>query len=141
MFRRPSLRRSFSASGRFASFIRLLRDIGWQASRKTRAMCRPTKRYFRPVLQELEARQLLATLTWTGDGADDLFSNADNWTVTSGTSATGVPTTGDDAIINSDPDSDKVQVNASVTVNSISTLDGIGEPFEIIGGTLTLTSA
>ena len=86
-------------------------------------------------LEQLEPRLLLAT--WTGGGANDLWSNADNWDTNS------VPVDGDDVII---PDvgtaTDEVLFDSSVpdsgvTLNSLTS----AEPLRITGDTLALNGS
>ena len=92
-------------------------------------------------LERLEDRLAPAIRTWTGLGADDLWSNAANWD-------TGVPVDGDDVRIAATAESAEVLFDTSVagtgvTINSL-TSDGvnpIGEPLRITGDTLTLSGA
>jgi len=102
-------------------------------------------RFFRPCGEQFESRQLLSTLTWTGNGSSDSFNDPLNWVVTAGDDlgATRVPTSADDAIINAASNRSRVQVTgASASVHSISSADGIGKPFEVLSGyTLTIAAA
>ena len=90
-------------------------------------------------LQALENRLTPAVRTWTGLGADDLWSNAANWD-------TGVPADGDDVRIPATAESAEVLFDFSVpgegvTLNNL-TSDGtnaVGEPFRITNDTLTLS--
>src|SRR5262249_55481594 len=84
-----------------------------------------------------EGRVTPAIRTWTGAGANDLWTNAANW-------ATGVPAAGDDVCIpDVGPASAEVLFDTTATAVSINSLtsDGanpVGEPFRITGSTLTL---
>jgi hypothetical protein len=93
------------------------------------------KRSRRLFVEHLEDRRLLTTRTWTGNGADDLWSNAANWD-----GGLTVPTNGDDVVIAATANSAEVLFDstaAAVTINSLSS----AEPFHIGGSILTLTGA
>ncbi len=84
-------------------------------------------------VEHLEERLVLATITWTGAGASDLFSNPDNWDTNT------VPVNGDDVIINADPDSLEILFDASVPGTELTLNSLVGdEPFRITGDTLRL---
>src|SRR5438045_1590734 len=86
-----------------------------------------------PLLERLEARLAPATVTWTGGGTNDLWSNAANWDA-------GVPVTNDIVVIPSTPNSAAVLFDASVPGGGV-TLSSVtsDEPFVLSGGTLTVT--
>src|SRR5262249_25902091 len=104
---------------------------------KSRNAAKRPRRGFRPLLETLEDRLAPAIRTWTGAGANDLWSNAANWN-------TGVPLANDDVRI---PDVGAASAEVlfdgtatAVAVNSL-TSDGttpVGEPLRITGSTLTL---
>lgn len=85
-------------------------------------------------------------LTWTGgDIASDLWSDPDNWDLnpTNGVPDPAVPQSGDNLVIPATGESEKIVVDQSLSVNSITT-DGTGtfEPLEVpFGVTLTLGNA
>src|SRR4051794_8826741 len=82
-------------------------------------------------MEHLEDRRLLTTRIWTGNGANDLWSNAANWD-------TAVPVNGDDVVIAATANSAEVLFDSTavaVTVNSLTS----AEPFHITGSTLNLT--
>src|ERR1043166_532403 len=101
-------------------------------SRKHRESKRPARRSVRPAIEMLEDRLAPATYTWTGNGANDLWSNAANWDI-------GVPVSAADVVIPNVTGSVEVLFDASVpgsgvTLNSLTS----SEPFHISGDTLTL---
>ena len=67
---------------------------------------------WRPALEALESRYAPAVRTWTGLGADDLWSNAANWD-------TGVPLDGDDVRIAATAESAEVLFDSSVTGSGV----------------------
>jgi hypothetical protein len=101
-------------------------------SRRARRSRRPGRSLFRPELEQLENLCLLTLITWTGNGTDDLWSNAANWNL-------GVPQDHDDVVIPPTNNSNEVLFDASVLASGV-TLNRLDsdEPFHITGSTLTL---
>src|SRR5262249_10322999 len=88
-----------------------------------------TARRVRPQLEGLEDGVTPAVRTWTGAGANDLWSNAANWD-------TGVPLAADDVRIPGTAASAEVLFDGTATAVPINSLtsDGtnpVGEPFRI----------
>ena len=116
-----------------------MRLLSWPEGRSRRSPADRARPRCRLTLQSLEDRLALTVRTWTGLGADDVWSNAANWD-------TGVPGDGDDVRIPETAQSAEVLFDSSVagsgvTINSL-TSDGtnpVGEPFRITGDTLTLS--
>lgn len=113
------------------------RSLVRSAARRYRARVARNRKL---LFEHFESRRMLAISTWTGNGADDLWSNAANWDA--------IPVDGSDVRIPSTAASDEVVFDASVlgtgvSINSL-TSDGanpIGEPLRITGDTLTLNGA
>jgi hypothetical protein len=84
--------------------------------------------------EPLEERRMLSTVTWTGAGVDDLWSNAANWNA-------GVPQNGDSVVI---PDvgaaSASVIFDNSATSVTLASLVS-AEPFANTGSSRAITSA
>src|SRR5262245_41772833 len=98
---------------------------------QSRKAAKRTRRPFRPLLEVLEDRVTPATRTWTGAGANDLWSNAANWD-------TAVPLANDDVVIPDVAGSTEVLFDGSATSVTVNKLTS-SEPFRITGNTLTLT--
>lgn len=95
--------------------------------KKARSEPRPRRSKF----ELLEARRVLATVTWTGGGGDNLWSDAANWS-----SAPNLPGATDDVVIS---------VPAGVTITHASGNDSIhsllsANAFNLAGGTLTVST-
>ena len=83
------------------------------------------------LLEQLESRQLLATITWDGGG--------DGTTLTQGTNWTGdvLPGGADDAVINVGGTPTIAFSSGTFSVNSLT----CAETFNMTGGTLTVAAA
>lgn len=86
-----------------------------------------------PLVAELEPRQMLATITWTGNAANDFWHTAANWDLGR------VPAATDDVVIPSVAGSSSVQFNATTGAVSVLSINAT-EPFAISGGSLTVTN-
>ena len=83
-----------------------------------------------PRIEWMEPRTLLSAVTWTGDGGDNNWDTAANWSTDS------VPGSGDDVTINIAAN----VVHSSNVSDSINSLTSM-EPLTISGGTLSLAAA
>jgi hypothetical protein len=101
---------------------RLARPVRCRASRGGRA------RRYRPGLEALEERWLLATISWTGAAGDGLWSTADNWTDPNGNHL--VPGSQDDVVFNGGATASTV--DSAVTVGSL-TIQGWGGTLNVNG--------
>src|SRR4051794_25139866 len=94
----------------------------------------PWRSRYLPLLERLEDRLTPATRTWDGGGANDLWSNAQNWD-----GDLTAPANGDVVIIPATPNSASVIFDgtapAGVTLASLTS----DEPFTLSGGTLTVS--
>jgi autotransporter-associated beta strand protein len=66
-----------------------------------------------PQWQSLEARRLLSAAVWTGDGANSLFSNANNW------QGDVAPTAGQDITFASGAANTNVTIDSNITVGNV----------------------
>ena len=82
-------------------------------------------RPYRPIVEPLEARQLLATITWDGGGPSDDWNDPTNWDTDT------VPGSADDALI---PQAITITSSANASVNRITSNSRI----TINGGTFTI---
>ncbi|MFO0979550.1 MAG: hypothetical protein U0996_24325, partial [Planctomycetaceae bacterium] len=83
------------------------------------------------MIEILETRALLATVTWDGGAGTFNWFDANNW------DTNAVPTTADDAVIPDLVGTPTITVNATTTVNSITSLERIA----FSAGTITINSA
>jgi hypothetical protein len=84
----------------------------------------------RPRIEWMEPRTLLSAVTWTGDGGDNNWDTAANWSTDS------VPGSGDDVTI----DVAANVVHSNDVTDSINSLTSM-EPLTISGGTLSIAAA
>ena len=84
----------------------------------------------RPRVEWMEPRTLLSAVTWTGDGGDNNWDTAANWSTDS------VPGSGDDVTINIAAN----VVHSNNVTDSINSLTST-EPSTISGGTLSIAAA
>src|SRR5713101_6679806 len=100
----------------------------WKRSKGGRTAKIPDRRRFRPAVEVLEGRLLLATFVWVGNnmGETQWWSNKDDWQV-GGVKATSPPGTADDVVLdnrsNANGDS-TVDTAFTGQVNSITMANG-----------------
>lgn len=116
----------------------LRNPIGRRTKSHKRSLPRPRGPRTRLLLEALEARLAPAVRTWDGGGANDLWSNPVNWD-----GDLAAPTNGDDVRIAATSASAEVNLDVSVTLNSLSSdgINPVGQPFRIPSTTLTLSGA
>ncbi len=77
--------------------------------------------------ESLEERRMLALDTWTGNGGDNLWTDAANW------STAAVPNSTDDVSISA-PGSPTITLSGTISVNSLTSSD----PIDVSSGSLTV---
>ncbi|HUB27902.1 MAG TPA: autotransporter-associated beta strand repeat-containing protein, partial [Tepidisphaeraceae bacterium] len=89
------------------------------------------------------SRVMADTWTWNGGGDDGFWSDASNWTHTSGSSGSGTPLSSDNTVVDFAGSATNPQPNQNIasplTLNSLGFNSGAG-PFDLIGDGLTFAN-